>query len=195
MRTDKLDRILIKITVVSLAILVAGCIVLGGTAGISMFTAGSLHALLSLFLGFLLLCLIGLFIANLVFIVISPRKMAHFVMLLLIPITVLIVPSLSREWAHYGHRRWFFQKALPEYQAAVKKILRDPTVLEDQDRLQDLVDHPAGCPYIHGETNSDGSVVICFSGGDHWREGYVYYSGGQMSGDTNSYLTNGWYEQ
>src|SRR5208283_829547 len=166
----------------------------GGTAGISMFTAGSLHALLALFLGFLLLCLIGLFIANLVFIVMSPRKKAHFVMLLLIPITVIIAPSLSREWAHYGHRRWFFQKALPEYQAAVEKILRDPTVLEDQYSLQELVDHPAGCPYIHGETRSDGLIVIYFSGGDHWREGYVYYSGGQMSGDTNSYLTNGWYE-
>jgi hypothetical protein len=115
-------------------------------------------------------------------------------MLILIPIAVITTSSLIGKWVHYGHRRWFFEKALPAYQDAVDKILRDPSVLKDQEQLRILVGHPAGCPYIHGETRSNGSVVIYFSGGDHWREGYVYYSEAQMSRDTNSYLTNGWYE-
>lgn len=194
MKTNKIGKIVFNITAVSLAILVADCIVLGGTASISMFTAGSLHAVFLLLLGSLVLFLMVLFIVHLVLSVLSPRKKAHFAMLLLIPITVITAFSLSPRWEHHGHRRWFFQTALPEYQVAVEKILRDTTVLKDQDRLYLLVDHPAGCPFIRGETRADGSVVIYFSGGDHWREGYIYYSGGQMSSNTNSYLTNGWFE-
>ena len=180
MKTDGLGRILIAITAFALVILVADCILLGATGSVSIFTSGSLHALLLLFLGFLVLFLIGLFIANLIFIAVPTRKMPHFAMLLLILVTFEIILPVSNKWGHYTHRQWFFKTGMPAYQSAVEKIMRDKTVLTDEDRLLALVGRPAGCPYVHGETNADGSVTILFSGGDHWREGYLYYSGTQV---------------
>lgn len=183
----------VKITAVSLIVLLADFILLGSTAGISKFTAGSFHVLFLMVLGLFTLILLVLFVVHLIFAILSSQKKAHFLMLLLIPITIVTASSLSGKWERYEHRRWFLQTALPDYQAAVEKILRDTTVLKDQDRLQAIVSHPVGCSYIHGETRPDGSVAIFFSGGDHWRESYVYYSGGQTSSDTNNYLTNGWF--
>ena len=194
MKINNVQKIIVRITIIFLALLAADCIVLGATAGIPLFTAGSLHVLLLLPFVLFTLFLMVLFVAHLIIAVISPRKTLHIAMLVLIPITLVSASSLAHKWAHYGHRRWFFETALPEYQTAVDKILRDPSVLANESRLQLLIGHPAGCPYIHGETKTNGSVVIYFSGGDHWREGYIYYSRSQMTGESNSYLTNGWFE-
>ena len=182
----------VKKSVVSLVLLVTGCVVLGATGDVSKFAAGSFHVLLGLSLAFLVLVLFVLWVTHFVSVFRDAEKMAHIAMFVLIPMTILTVFPLTRKWENYEHRRWFFAKALPEYQAAVDKIMTDSSVLKDQGRLQLLIGHPAGCPYVHGEIKSDGSVVIFFSGGDHWREGYVYSSAGQMNGDAYSYITNGW---
>ena len=180
MKIEKTGKIVIKITAVFLAILVADCILLGATGSIPVFTSGLLHILLLSFLSLLLLSLMGLFVVHLVFIAVSPRKMAHLLMLLLIFITFEIILPLSHKWAIYSHRQWFFKTALPKYQVAVEKIMRDKTILTNEYRLHDLVGRPAGCQWVGGETNADGSVIIFFPGGDHWREGYLYYSGAQI---------------
>jgi hypothetical protein len=194
MHTDNIGKIVVIISCVFLAIQVTICIVLGAASGISMFTAGPLHALFALSSGLVLGVLIVLLVLHFLCAIRSAQKKAHVAMLILMPIIVITAFSLCRRWEHYGYRRLFLEKGLPEYQGVVDKILRNPSMLKDQRRLQILAGHPAGCSYVHGEMKSDGSVVIFFSGADHWRQGFVYYSGSQIDFDTNRCLTNGWYE-
>jgi hypothetical protein len=171
---------LIKITAYFLSFFVAVRILQGATGSISIFTSGLLHILLMFILILPFLSLVVLFFINLVFIPYSPQKIAHLVMLLLILITFEIILPLSHKWEHHAHRQWFFKTALPKYQVAVEKIMRDKTILTNEYRLHDLVGRPAGCQWVGGETNADGSVIIFFPGGDDWREGYLYYSGAQI---------------
>ncbi len=194
MKPYKISKHIVIESYISMAIIVLISIALGAALSVTTLSAGSVHVLLMLSLGLLILILMVLFVANLFYSVLSSQKRPHLVMLILIPITVITAFSLSRRWEHYGHRRWFLEKALPEYQEAVNKILKDPSMLKDQERLQVLVDRPIGCSYIHSEIKSDGSVAIFFSGADHWREGHAYFSGGQTNYDAYHYLTNNWYE-
>jgi len=204
-----LSGALIKITAYALAIFVADCIILAAAGNVTMFVAGSLHVSLLIFGGLTLLSLTGLFFVNLVLFFFSSHRLVHALMALLIVVTYEFVIPLTRKWEQQTHRQWFLQKAFPEYQEAVEKILRDKTVLNDPNRLQYLVGYPSGWPWVSGETNSNGSAIIYFSGLDHWGEGHLYYSGKQTTPDPNfpnhfylngdikhSYihLTNGWYE-
>jgi hypothetical protein len=181
------------LSIVFLCILLTLSIGLAATGSITMFTGGPIHATLLLSVGLLTMLLVVLSVVHFICGFLLPEKKINFAMAFLIPVTMITVFPLSSKWERYEHRRWFFEKALSEYQKTVDTIMRDPSVLNDQKRLQLLVGYPIGCSFINCETNSNGQVVILFSGGDHWREGYIYCSGGQW-GDTNSFLTNSWYE-
>ena len=101
---------------------------------------------------------------------------------------------------------------MPTYQLAVEKIMQNRAILTDQDRLLSIVGRPAGCPYVNGHTNADGSLIIFFPvRGHNARFGYLYYSGAQVVARPNKpneyslagydnlgryyvHMTNGWYE-
>ena len=183
-----------KISIVLLCLFLAICVFLGATSSIPIFTAGSLHALLMLFAGLVMLFLAASLVMHCVFIFSIPEKKVHLGMAALIFGTLIIVIPLFQKWENYGHHRWFLNSALPEYQAAVDIILRDPSIITNQQRLQVLVGLPTGCSYVHGEIKPDGLVAIYFSGADHWSAGYAYFSGGQTNFGDYHYLTNNWYE-
>ena len=183
-----------KISFIFLGVFLATCVFLGVTSSMSMFTSGPLHALIILFFGLVIIFLTAFFVMHCAFVCSAPESKVHFGMAALIIGVMIIVLPISNKWEHCGHRRWFLKKALPEYQEAVRKILQNASILNDQARLPLLIGLPIGCSYVHGRQASDGSVSIYFSGGDHWREGYVFFSGIQTNSEVYHYLTNNWYE-
>lgn len=194
MKTYSISKSVLIKSCISLVLLVLVAVVLGATADAPKLSTGSLHVLLMLSLGLLVLILITLFVANLVLVAISPNKKAHLAMLVLMPAVTISAYQLCHKWENYGHHRWFLNSALPEYQAAVDIILHDPSLITNQERLQVVVGRPTGCFFIHGEVKSDGSLAIYFSGADHWSAGHAYFSGGQTNVDSYHYLTDHWYE-
>ncbi|MDR3504117.1 MAG: hypothetical protein P4L79_16230 [Legionella sp.] len=186
--------LIVKTSFIFLGVFLATCVFLGVTSSVSMLTAGPLHALLILFSGLVTLSLVAFLVVHCAFIFSAPEKKVHIIMATLILGTMMVAFPLSNKWQHCGHRRWFLEKALPEYQEAVHKIMQNPSVLNDQASLQLLVGLPMGCSYVHGKIVSDGLVSVYFSGGDHWREGYAYFSRIQTNSGVYHYLTNNWYE-
>jgi|ERR1035437_4818251 hypothetical protein len=194
MKTYSISKSVLTKSCVSLALLVLIAVVLGATANSSRLSTSSLHVFLMLSLGLLVLILIVLFVANLFLVAISPKRKSHLAMLVLMPAVTISTYQLCHKWENYGHHSWFLNSALPEYQAAVDIILRDPSIITNQERLQVLVGHPTGCSYVHGEIKPDGLVAIYFSGADHWSAGHAYFSGDQTNFEGYRYLTNHWYE-
>jgi hypothetical protein len=194
MKNDSFSKRVITNSCISLTFLVLITMGLSVIANTSTFSSWPLHLFLLLGLGFLYLILMILFVANLFLIAISPKKKAHLAMFVLIPAVTINAYQFGHKLENYGHHRWFLNSALTEYQTAVNIMLRDPSIITNQERLQILVGLPTGCSCIHGEIKPDGSIGIYFAGTDHWSGGHVYFSGGQTNFDDYHYLTNNWYE-
>lgn len=194
MATNNTKNRIYRVSIVCIAILVAIGIVLGAASSKRMLNVGSLHAILMLSFGMMLGFVFALWIIHFGFAILSSSRRTNVLMLCLMPTIVMIVVAQTRKWENYGHRRWFLEKALPEYQKSVGEILGSPILLKNLAMLDVSVDHPPGCSHVNGEMKADGSVMIIFSGLDHWREGYCYYAGSNLQFERSRFLTNCWYE-